>query len=182
MTILKSTLPYFLSVFMAGCSSAYNYTKTVPNMNLQSFMGKWYVQAGRFTMFEKETHNSVEEYTWLPDEEKIKIEFHYNQGSLDGKIKSIPQTGWIVDKVNNTHWKISPLWPLKFDYLIIGLGELDPLKKQYEWTVIGVPDQKWIWVMTRDPHFPREKTDLIIKEIKEKGYNVENIVYVPHNK
>lgn len=66
------------------------------------------------------------------------------------------------------------LRPLKFDYLIIALAD------DYEWTVIGVPNQKYLWVMTRTPQFPREKVDQIIKDVAKSGYSIENIQYVQH--
>lgn len=180
MKILKTSNFTFLAVvvlmILAGCSSSDTkpYMQTVPKVDLNRFMGKWYVQAGRFTMFEKDPYNSIEEYTWIESEKKIKIDFSYNQGSFTGPVKKIPQTGWIKDEVNNSHWVISPMWPFKFDYLIIALAE------NYEWTVIGVPNQKWFWVMSKTPQLPREKTDEIINKIKESGYDVSNLQYVTH--
>ena len=35
-------------------------------------------------------------------------------------VKTIPQTGIIVDKDSNAHWKVSPFWPLKFDFWSLG--------------------------------------------------------------
>lgn len=167
---------FILGLFMVSCSTKPLYTKTVPNIELKKFMGPWHVQAGRFTMFEKDPYNSVESYSWNAEKNQIDIDFRYNQGGFDGPLKTVPQKGWVLDSMNNSHWVISPLWPLKFDYLIIGLGE------NYEYTVIGVPDQKWLWVMTRDPHFPREKVDQILKEIEISGYSIKDIQYVQHKK
>ena len=169
-------LPAVFLMLISSCSSSdiENYTHTVSNVDLNRFMGKWYVQAGRFTMFEKDPYNSIEKYTWLENEKKIKIDFSYNQGSFNGPIKKIPQTGWIKDTVNNSHWKISPMWPFKFDYLIIALAD------NYEWTVIGVPSQKWFWVMSKKPQFSKEKTNEIISMIKKSGYDVSHFQYVSH--
>ncbi|NOT79784.1 MAG: hypothetical protein HOP07_12390, partial [Bacteriovoracaceae bacterium] len=51
---ILSTL--ILGLFMVSCSSTPLYTKTVPNIELKKFMGPWHVQAGRFTMFEKDPY------------------------------------------------------------------------------------------------------------------------------
>ena len=93
---------------MASCSE--KYMKTVEYVEMDRFMGEWYVLAGRFTMFEKDVHNGVEIYKWNEKKQRIDISFDYNQGSFDGKKKSLPQKGWIYNKETNAHWKVSPLW------------------------------------------------------------------------
>lgn len=174
MRFMNISLPLFLYMLVSGCSSTTPYTKTVSHVDIKRFMIPWHVQAGRFTMFEKDPYNSIESYKWNEKEERIDIEFSYNKGSLDGPVKKIPQKGWVKDLKTNATWEVQPWWPLKFDYLIIALAD------DYEWTVIGVPNQKFLWVMTRDPHFPREKVDQIIRDIAKTGYSVEDIKYVQH--
>jgi apolipoprotein D and lipocalin family protein len=67
------------------------------------------------------------------------------------------------------------LWPLKFDYLVIGLGD------DYEWTAIGVPNEAYLWIMSRDPNITKDKIEEILRTLESDKYNIENIVYVEHN-
>jgi len=163
-----------MSLFMISACSA-KYERTVNHVDRNKFMGAWNVQAGRFSFLEKDVHNAVETYTWNAKDERIDIDFRYNQGSLDGKVKKIPQKGWIYNTKTNAHWKVSPFWPLKFDYLIIALGQ------DYEWTAIGVPNQKYLWIMTREKQVSKEKIKDMIKEVNSLGYRIDDIVYVPHS-
>ncbi len=168
----------FLSFLMTLATTAFAQVesfKTVDYVDRDRFMGAWYVQAGRFTPLEKDVTNALEKYTWNNEKKSIKIDFSYNQGSFQGPVKKIPQTGYIQDKTN-AHWKISPLWPLKFDYLIVAL---DP---DYQWTAIGVPSQKYLWVMTREAQFPKERLEQVLKEIEAVGYPVDNLTIVPQQK
>ena len=64
---------------------------------------------------------------------------------------------------------------MKFDYLVIGLAA------DYEWTVIGVPNEKYVWIMSSNPHLPKETIQTIIDELDAKGYNTKEIIYVQHN-
>jgi apolipoprotein D and lipocalin family protein len=153
----------------------FSYDKTVDYVDIERFMGDWYVVAGRFSPLEKDVYNAVESYKWNEKSGRIDIGFNYNKGSLTGPVKSIPQKGWVFNTQTNAHWKVSPLWPFKFDYLIIAL-DLD-----YEWTVIGVPSEKYLWIMTRHPHMPKDKIDAIVEELNSKNYNTKNLVYVQHN-
>ncbi len=148
--------------------------KTVSSVDLQKFMGNWYVLAGRFTPLEKDVHNGLETYTWNEKEQRIDIGFNYNQGSFEGKLKSIPQKGWVENSSTNAHWKVSPLWPLKFDYLIVGLAP------DYSWTAIGVPSRKYLWIMARDPRNSEKTVAEAIRHLEEIQYPTGNLVKVPH--
>ena len=150
-----------------------NYNKTVDKVETEKFMGRWYVQAGRLTFLEEGAHNAVETYTWNEEDQKILIDFVFNKDSFEGKKKSIPQKGWIHNKSTNAHWKVSPLWPLRFDYLIIDLAD------DYSWTAIGVPNQKYLWIMSRDWNFSDAKVTEILTRLKAKGYDVEKTIRVP---
>lgn len=137
-------------------------------------MGDWYVLAGRFTFLEKDVHNGLESYTWNQDKERIDVDFHYNQGAFDGPKKSIPQKAWIHNQETKAHWKVSPLWPFKFDYLIVAL---DP---SYRWTAVGVPNQKYLWIMARDWKNPEATIEEATKQLNEIGYDTKDLVRVPH--
>jgi len=150
---------------LAGCSTAPKYEKTVDRVEIEKFMGPWYVMAGRFTPFETEVHNGIETYTWNAK---------FNKGSLGGTKKSYPQKGWIHNSITNAHWKVSPFWPLKFDYLIVDMAS------DYSWTVIGVPDQDYVWIMVRDYKISSAKIDEIIKSAASRGYNMNDLVFVQH--
>lgn len=163
---LMSTL-----ILLGACAPKYD--KTVSFVDRDRFMGDWYVMAGRFTAFEKDPHNSIESYSWNEKEKRIDIDFRYNKGSFDGPVKKIPQKAWIVSE-NNARWKVQPFWPLKFDYYVIGL---DP---DYRWTAIGVPNEKYLWIMSKDPKMNREEVDRALSEVKATGYDVSDIEYVPH--
>jgi len=157
-----------------SCASLPAYNKTVDKIEIQKFMGTWYVHGGRFTPFEKDVYNGVETYTWNSEKKRIDIGFTYNQGGFDGPIKSLPQKGWIYNEQTQAHWKVSPLWPLKFNYLIIGLGD------SYNWTVIGVPDQKYVWIMSREKIMSDELFDQIVFQMKSSGYDMNSLVRVKH--
>ncbi len=150
------------------------FQKTVDYVDISKFMGKWYVQAGRFTFMEKDVHNAIEIYQWDEEKEQIKISFDYRQGGFDGKKKSIPQTGSIYNHQTNAHWKVSPIWPLKFDYLVIALAE------DYSWCAIGVPSQKYLWIMTRESNLTEVEFEKILSKVKETGYSIEDLSQVPH--
>ncbi len=165
----------FMTLFLFISFSALAFDKTVDFVDMNRFMGKWYVVAGRFTALEKNMFNAVETYSWNSAREMIEIDFKYNKGSFTGPVKKIPQKGWIKNSKTNAHWIVSPMWPLKFNYLVIGLGD------DYEWTAIGVPNEAYLWIMSRDPHMTKDKIEEILRTLENKKYNIDNLVYVEHD-
>lgn len=158
----------------AGCSSKDLKIETVHQVELERFMGDWYVLAGRFTALEKDVHNGLERYHWNRDENRIDVDFTYTKGSFDGPKKSIPQKAWVFNQETKAHWKVSPLWPFKFDYLIVELDE------NYRWTAIGVPNQKYLWIMARDWRNAEATIQEAVKRLDARGYDTKNLVRVPH--
>lgn len=167
------TLASTLLAFITGCSSTPP-VQTVAKVDIKKFMGPWYVLGGRFTSFEVDVHNGIESYELDPDEDHIKISFTYNKGSFDGEKKSIPQRGWVQDKNTKSLWTVQPLWPLRFDYLIVAVAE------DYSWTAIGVPSQKYLWIMARDWKNPEEKIKAAQQKLREIGYDPTIKTTVPH--
>jgi apolipoprotein D and lipocalin family protein len=171
---MKFVLLYCLLISSLGCSSVINPNLTAKYIEIEKFMGDWYVIAGRFTFLEIEVHNGLETYLWNKEKNLIEVSFTYNKGSFTGEKKSIPQTAWIYNQITKAHWKVSPFWPLKFDYLILDVDE------NYTWTAIGVPNQKYLWIMARSWQNTDSLIREIIKRLNSKGYNTDNIVFVPH--
>jgi hypothetical protein len=74
--LLSSCVPQQIGLFMKliifgililaaiGCSTTGDKLKTVQKVDIEKFMGDWYVLAGRFTFLEMDVHNGKEKYTW----------------------------------------------------------------------------------------------------------------------
>ena len=156
----------------ARCASLPDFEKTVPKVELKQFMTKWYVIASRPTMFEKDAFKATETYTFNKDKQQIDIDFSYRADGPNGPEKKILQTGWVYNTATSAHWKIKPSWwwfPVKMDYLIIGLAP------NYEWTAIGVPNQKYLWVMAQEPKMTDETLSKILESLKNQGYNTDHV-------
>lgn len=170
----KNLIIIFLLIITQGCS-AMTFKATNKKLDLEKFMGTWYVQKGRVTMLEDGAHNPIEHYEYDQQNDKIIISFSFNKDSLTGKEKKIPQTGYVQNAPTNTYWKVSPIWPLKFDYLVLDFD------KNYEWTAIGVPSGKYLWIMTREKNPSKEIIDLALDSVSNISYPLKDIETFQHN-
>jgi|FLOH01.1.fsa_nt_gi apolipoprotein D and lipocalin family protein len=159
-------------VGMGKGSGADHGQKLVDQVDLKKFMGDWYVIASIPTMFEKRAVNAVENYTWNA-KGYVDVTFTYNQDKPDGKAKRMTQKGFIYDQESNAEWRVQPLWPLRLGYLILDLAE------DYNYTVIGVPNRKYLWIMAREPSLSDSVYQNILGRVEQQGYAISEIHKVP---
>ncbi|HKL85736.1 MAG TPA: lipocalin family protein, partial [Treponemataceae bacterium] len=93
-TMLISTVA-LSGVFASGNKEPFQ--KLVPNMDIDKFMGPWYVISFLPSFLEKDGVNGIETYS-LDAKGNIRVEYILYKGSPDGKKKIMHQKGWIVDK------------------------------------------------------------------------------------
>ena len=86
MIVLKRI--FYVFFFISGCSMNSVNLKTVDQVNINEFMGSWYVIAHIPTFIEKEAHNAIESYE-LNNDGTIATTFTFNKGSLEGQKKNI---------------------------------------------------------------------------------------------
>jgi apolipoprotein D and lipocalin family protein len=169
---IKKYLSLSPLILFMSCSHTPEFGKKVPSVERDRFMGTWNVWAGRTTFIEKKAFASQEIYTWNEEKKQIDIDFRFRRGGLQGRLLKLPQTGTIVPQSGNAHWKVSPFWPLSFDYLVIALAD------DYSWTVIGVPNQQYIWIMGRTKTPSPQVLTNILQHVKDIGYRSDDIVPV----
>lgn len=146
--------------------------KTVEHVDLDRFMGDWYVVANIPTPLEKGAHNAVESYTLNPDG-TIATTFTFNQDGFDGPKKSYHPKGFVLDTQSNARWGMQFFWPIKADYRVIYLDE------DYQTTVIGRAKRDYVWVMSRSPEFSATEFEQMQSFIASVGYDPSKLERVP---
>ncbi|MBD3403784.1 hypothetical protein GF420_12870 [candidate division GN15 bacterium] len=145
---------------------------TVEHVNLERFMGDWYVIANIPTFAERGAVNAIERYR-LRDRETVDIRFTFRQDSADGEAKEYTATGFVEDTMSNASWKVQFFWPIKFPFKIIRLAD------DYSHTVIGVPNRKYVWIMSRTPELADSTYLSIVADLAEIGYDTAQVEMVP---
>jgi len=148
---------------------------TVDDVDLERFMGDWYVIASIPTFIEKDAFNAIESYQ-LDDDGTVATTFKFNKGSLDGPLKQYNPRGFIRDKQSNAVWDMQFVWPFKAEYRIIFLSE------DYSQTVIGRTKRDYVWIMARKKIIPDEEYEKILKFLRGQDYDLNNLRVVPHDR
>lgn len=157
---------------LANRSASGNPLATVPYVDLDRFMGDWYVIANIPTFLETGAYNAIESYR-LDDDGTIDTVFTFRQGGFDGKLKRYNPRGFVKNPETNAEWGMQFVWPIKADYRVIYLDA------DYRTTVIGRNRRDYVWVMAREPSIDREEFDSIVRLIEDVGYDTSKLKMVP---
>ena len=167
----KLSLLLFITL-LAGCQSMSKPIRTENHVDVNRFMGDWYVIANIPTFIEKDAHNAVESYE-LNEDGTIATTFTFNKGSFDGELKQYHPKGFILDDESNAVWGMQFIWPIKADYRIVYIND------DYTQTIIGREKRDYVWIMARTPQIPEQDYLQMLKLLAEQGYDISQIKKVP---
>lgn len=160
------------ALLIAGCQS--NPTMpTVDYVDLERYMGDWYVIAHIPTFIERNSYNAIERYS-LSEDGSIDTVFTFREGGFDGRERRYNPTGFVRSD-NNAEWGMRFVWPIQAEFLVVWLDD------DYSQTVIGRSKRDYVWIMAREPTMPEADYQRIVEFLAEQGYDVDEIREVPQS-
>lgn len=150
---------------------------TTTPIDLQKFMGRWHVIGVIPTYFEQGASNCVENYAWDAENERVDVTFTYKKAN--GSAGEILQRASIVNG-SNTEWSLAVkaligYIPVGMAYLVLYCAE------DYSWTIIGVPDRKYLWIMSRTVELPHTTFIEALRKAYDMGFDIGQVVKVQHD-
>lgn len=125
------------TLFVASCAVSPNVKiRPVSQVDLQRFVGDWYVIGNIPTRPERNAFNAVESYT-LQADGRIATRFRYREGAFDGKLKTMYPIATVVPGTNNAVWGMQFVWPIKAEYVIVDIDS------NYQLAIIGRSDRDY---------------------------------------
>jgi apolipoprotein D and lipocalin family protein len=145
---------------------------TVDSVDLDRFMGDWYVIAAIPTWLERDAYGAIERYERV-GQSRIATTFTFRKGGFDGPAKRYTPTGFVREGTGNAVWGMRFVWPFRAEYRIIHLGD------DYGVTVIGRTARDYAWIMAREPWLPVGVLERLSGMLEELGYDVSKLRVVP---
>ena len=145
--------------------------RTEPRVDLERFMGRWYVIACIPTFVERHAHNAVERYE-LDYDGTIATTFSFRKGSYRGKTRTYTLRGFVED-ASNAVWGMRLVGPVRADYRIVYVNE------EYTQAIVGREKRDYAWVMARTPTIPDSDYFRRVKLLREQGYDTDGLRLVP---
>ena len=142
--------------------------QTVPHVDLNRYVGLWY-EIGRYpNSFQKSCGDSTAMYTARPDGEIDVV--NSCRDEKDGRLREARGRAWVVDKTSNARLKVSFFWPFRGDYWIIDLG------REYEYAVVGTPNRRYLWILSRTPEIHPDILAKILQNVEKQGYVLDKLL------
>ncbi len=147
---------------------------SVPALDLQRYAGDWHEIAHLPMFFQRNcVENITATYTLRTDG---RIDVRNACGDKDGKlIASEGIARPVPGHPGRLQVRFAPGWlswvPLVWaDYWVV---DLDP---DYRWAVVGGPDRKYLWVLSRTPGMERALFERLRERAARRGYPVQDLV------
>ncbi|MDQ8197325.1 lipocalin family protein [Pelagicoccus enzymogenes] len=175
--ILVIVLVAFAGWLLVACSKDENAS---PNqtlaeyVDLDRFMGTWYVHGYTPTPLDKNAYNATETYE-LEEDGKIQTTYRFQKGGFDGKWKTMTPRGWVHDTQTNAEWRMRFFGLFTSPYYILYVSP------DYKETVIGHPDKDLAWIMTRSANLGDRDYERLLLELAKRDYEMAKVVRVPHS-
>jgi len=171
----KNIFYLFLSVplLFSGCAAktgnGMKPLETVNFVDLNRYVGQWYEIARYPHRFQEGCVGSKATYS-LRDDGRISVLNECYDKSFAGKLRSANGKARVVDKETNARLKVSFFWPFTGDYWIIDLG------KDYEYAVVGHPNRKYLWILSRTPDMDEDVYQAILARLQKQEYDTAKLI------
>jgi apolipoprotein D and lipocalin family protein len=162
---------FVLTLMLAACSA----TPAIPvaeHVDLERFMGDWYVIANIPTWAEKGAHNAVESYR-LDEDGSIATTFTFREDAFDGPEKVMRPRGFVRDRQSNAVWGMQFVWPIKAEYLVAYVDA------DYTETIIARSRRDYVWIMARTPRISPADFARLQRKVADLGYDTSKLQRVP---
>ncbi|HNU00441.1 MAG TPA: lipocalin family protein [Acidobacteriota bacterium] len=154
-----------------ACLQAAGPPRVVDRVDLKRYVGTWYEIARYPNFFQKKCAGGTTATYELRPDGKITVINRCRE--KDGDTSEARGKAWVVDRTTNAKLKVQFFWPFSGAYWII---ELDP---DYRWAVVGHPDRKYLWILSRTPALEPAAYDDILRRIAAQGYDLKPIIPTP---
>ena len=163
-------LPFLL--MLSACQSTSSLhaptVQSVAQVNLQRYAGTWYEIASYLMFFQRQCIGDTTAHYTLSEGGSVEVT---NQCRTESSFSKVSGKATAVEGSGNAKLKVSFFWPFRSDYWVIGL---DP---DYRWAVVGHPNRKYLWVLSRTPQLPQPELEAALAAAKAQGYDPAMLRY-----
>lgn len=139
--------------------------QTVPYVDLDRYLGKWYDIASFPQRFQKGCACTTATYSKNADG-SIKV---VNRCRVGDKEKVRTAKAKVKDKKTNAKLSVCFFWPFTGKYWIIDLAD------DYSYAVVGHPSRNYLWILSRQPLMDEAVYSGILDRLRQQGYDVSRL-------
>jgi apolipoprotein D and lipocalin family protein len=154
-----------------SAAAAHAPLQTVERVDLSRYAGVWYEIARYPNRFQRGCVGSMASYR-LRDDGEVEV-INSCRSDEDGSLRQVKGRAWSVDPAGNARLKVSFFWPFRGDYWIMELGP------EYDYAVVGTPNRKYLWVLSRTPVMDDALYGAIMERVRAQGFDPARVEKAP---
>ena len=166
-----------LVALLAAAAAEPPAVKTVPKVDVDRYLGRWYELARFPNVFQRQCEGDVRATYARRSDGRLDVT---NECRTRDGMTTATGVARIVDTATNAKLKVrfapAALSFLPFvwgDYWILGLQD------DYRWAVVGTPDRKYLWILSRTPVLGDEELNRAREIASANGFDVSRLVTTP---
>ena len=168
-SLLKALCILIAPWFLTGCGSKnVPHLPTVATVDPARYQGQWFEIARYENRFEKGCVGASAEYV-LENETILVTNRCYDESGTE--INEAKGKAFVVDGSNGSRLRVSFFWPFYGDYWILMLPD------DYRYSVVGTPDRKYLWILSRTQHLSAADRDKILSNLPQLGFLPERLYW-----
>lgn len=150
--------------------------RVVPSVDLPRYMGRWYEVARLPNRFEEKCAGDVTaEYT-LKRADRLKVVNRCRK--RDGKMTEAVGDAKLAERKGpNSRLKVrfAPAF-LSFLPMVWGDYQIIELAPDYSYAVVGAPDRKYLWFLSRNPQMDEATYLRLTEAARSQGFDVSKLI------
>lgn len=171
-TLAKTILCILPILCMEGCSTADSIiTSTVPSLDIERYMGRWYEVARMDHSFERGLTGCMANYS-LQDDGTVRVVNSGFKNNLEGDYKESVGKARRPDSRYPGKLEVSFFLWFYSDYNVMELAD------DYRYALVGSKSEDYLWILSRTPQLLPEDKDYLINQAKARGYDVTKLIWV----
>jgi apolipoprotein D and lipocalin family protein len=161
--ILAAAVTVGIGLLRPGNAGAAGALTSTARVDLQRYMGAWYVIANVPYFAENGKVATRDEYV-LDADGNVATTYVYRK-AFDAPEKTLHSLGVVQPGSDNHYWVVRLFWLIRADYLVL---EVAP---DYSWSLVGQPDRKLGWVLARSPAMDDAQYAMLLEKFRGYGYD-----------
>ena len=150
--------------------------KVVPEVDLNRYMGTWYEIARLPNSFQNKCVGDVTAtYTLMDDGDIMVVNRCQKENGEFSEAKGRAKRASDDEPNSKLKVRFAPAF-LSFLPFVWGDYWLIILSPDYTYAVIGEPDRKYLWILSRTPSMDEITLQGILEQVRQKGYDLAGLV------
>ncbi|TVQ80847.1 MAG: lipocalin [Bradymonadales bacterium] len=165
-----------LLMFQSACQRSYRDSsralKSVSELDLERYSGRWFEAARLPNRFQKDCIKSQARYELRPNEELGVVNQCLRE---DGSWKSVEGRAWLPDPLKPGQLKLRfsrfPISLFSSNYWVI---YIDP---DYQAAIVSEPRGRFLWILTREENPDELLIEDLVQMAESKGFDVSPLIF-----